>query len=773
MNSLTDLNNWSLVGGISFQDDRPPTLTFTDATVEDYSISVYEGQQFTMSSPIAVDRMYSQTTFPTLTVNTAAVTGSSVAWPVTTPAMYVSSNGSATTLHNIRSGGDWQLVQHPVVTLPAYTPGIYDFTSNFAYNNDANTKIWTHHVTVNSLRQLVAPSIGYYTMNLPSTIVGTPTVSNMGNTAFDEDLYALSISSNILSEFGSLSSTGIGNSIWSGSSLTVGGNIAAINSHLGNLVYTPAAGYSTSAYLQYSLINQTRRNFVTNQTQTLRESASLFLTIPGAYTYDKNVVEQVLNFPQVTNVDGNALGTYIVTVGPNANATSTITTLSSGAYTSNATTKILTLTGNKAAVNALMANVYIQPGNDTVSDISLNWSVTTPESMFTSKTQVLSVANTDTQLSNTTATRYFTSNTYDQLVFANTFMQILDTRSGNYQIKFTALGSCGKFGKVPSTAATFATLDAPVATWTSSLMNRAAMNAFLNNTSTTQSGGQYMRPYFFPTKDKVGAQTFQVDLYKDGGATPVKTAVINYTGTARSTPIAGVGLTAYSAPGTYTYNVTYEMLNYAPTNNLTAVLVAGGGSGGTYAGTPVAPGGGGGAGGVRTVAPFAVTTPTSYSIVIGGGGNRYSGTGYGDNTTGFAVTSIGGMRGYDGDGGIFHTGGNGGDSGAPTAHSGAAGVTQRGGGGGGAGANPILANGGDGLATTITGSTTYLGGGGGSFNGSGSSAGTGGIGGGAHWNTPALTLTAATTGGGGAGAIDGTHLASNGGNGLAYIKFGV
>jgi hypothetical protein len=251
--------------------------------------------------------------------------------------------------------------------------------------------------------------------------------------------------------------------------------------------------------------------------------------------------------------------------------------------------------------------------------------------------------------------------------------------------------------------------------------------------------------------------------------------------------------------GTYYYHTfsSSEILNVKqPLTNVDFLVVAGGGGGGGGSS-----GGGGGAGGFRTSAGTSgrgasaesklTLAPGSYPVVVGGGAAQASkGTDSSFNT----VVSLGG-----GGGGGGQTGGSGGgqsSGGGPAGnyvlglgttgqgYDGGAHVQTTyypGGGGGGAGANganatsaPASGNGGVGVASSITGVSTYYaggGGGGGQFSGT---AGTGGLGGG---GAGSITVNGSNggegTGGGGGGAgFDGTGRSGGyGGSGIVVIRY--
>ena len=215
--------------------------------------------------------------------------------------------------------------------------------------------------------------------------------------------------------------------------------------------------------------------------------------------------------------------------------------------------------------------------------------------------------------------------------------------------------------------------------------------------------------------------------------------------------------------------------------------VAGGGGGGYSRGA------GGGAGGFLTGAAI-LSAGSVYTATVGAGGSGSSGAG-GTATSGVnsslsgsgitTVTSVGGGKG--GDGGVAGTAGGSGGGGTGTSLAGGAGTSGQGfaggtggggvnvpaGGGGGASAVGVSpggstgGNGGDGLASTITGSSvTYAGGGGGGSNNN-NTAGTGGAGGGGNGGASSNadgSPGTANTGGGGGGGRNNT-IATNGGAG--------
>lgn len=282
-------------------------------------------------------------------------------------------------------------------------------------------------------------------------------------------------------------------------------------------------------------------------------------------------------------------------------------------------------------------------------------------------------------------------------------------------------------------------------------------------------------------------------------------------------------LTGYSSSETVNFSITATdaegeslersfFLNVLPEYQIDYLVIAGGGSGGNDHG------GGGGAGGYRTSygTSGANSTPESsittisgqniYTITVGSGGasapavrageapRGHNGT---DSSIGSLITSIGGGGAGGSNQSPYNSGLNGGSGGGSsgygdTPHPAGSGTANQGfdggigtnnspyqgGGGGGAGApgynsnyyfsstTGIYPDGGDGLASTITGTTvTRAGGGGGgiSYVGDGRFGDGGAGGGGRGANSVSAGVSGVTnTGSGGGGAVRYTNDAGGG-----------
>ena len=227
--------------------------------------------------------------------------------------------------------------------------------------------------------------------------------------------------------------------------------------------------------------------------------------------------------------------------------------------------------------------------------------------------------------------------------------------------------------------------------------------------------------------------------------------------------------------GTVTMGLNYSVFNPSiKTSAVNYLVVAGGGSGGL---------GGGGAGGLLQ-GLYPVTTGSSITVTVGAGGSSANGS---NSVFGNITTTGGGLSGGNpGNGGSGGSGGGTyfGTSNMPgqgvlgQGNAGAIGPSSGGGGGGGGGAGSAGiasyqinygGNGGQGVASAISGTVTAYAGGGGAYGSSG--GGPGGSGGGGNGPTAGGNGSAGTanTGGGGGGSTGGGAL--SGGSGIVIVSY--
>jgi hypothetical protein len=241
----------------------------------------------------------------------------------------------------------------------------------------------------------------------------------------------------------------------------------------------------------------------------------------------------------------------------------------------------------------------------------------------------------------------------------------------------------------------------------------------------------------------------------------------------------------------YWYHTFGASGEFTPKQSLSCdVLAIGGGGAGQGSGY-----GGGGAGGVIATNSAISLSVTNYSVTVGAGGAKSSGTTLdatsGVNTTFNGATANGGgvgnATGGSGGGGAsaFSTAGKAATQTSPSGYTGygnaggaGTGATFQGGGGGGSGAAGSTFNGGNGKDTwatwalaTSTGVNGFYAGGGAGNKGSSGAAGTAGSGGGGIY--PAGNGTA-NTGSGGCSGEDsgyGGGTSGNGGSGVVIIRY--
>lgn len=290
-----------------------------------------------------------------------------------------------------------------------------------------------------------------------------------------------------------------------------------------------------------------------------------------------------------------------------------------------------------------------------------------------------------------------------------------------------------------------------------------------------------------------------------GGGTPCKGSgnggsgivIVSYAGTQK---FGGGVVTSVGGNTIHTFTTSGSLTPISP---ITAsyLVVAGGAGGGS--GT----GGGGGAGGLLSGSGLTIDPYSTYLVTVGAGGTAGVATGgsggAGGNSSFLSITSTGGGYGGTGYGGGVDGGSGGsGGGGGPNNHVGGSGTSGQGygggtgsvgsggagsgvgynaGGGGGAGAvgsnatTSVPGNGGVGVASSISGTSTYYAGGGGGgrdyYRGitTGGTGGTGG--GGSATNTVGGSGTANTGGGGAGGANSPDQNGGAGGSGIVIISY--
>jgi len=368
----------------------------------------------------------------------------------------------------------------------------------------------------------------------------------------------------------------------------------------------------------------------------------------------------------------------------------------------------------------------------------------------------------------------------------------------------------------------------PILSSVSNIENGQAVNITLTGSnfgtgqgvvSFTPSGGSASTVNVTPTSDTSVTVAIPSAIYNQSVGTSIAITFQNAGGLTsaavnKTVQVAITGGTKVISGG-YTYHTFLSSGNFVlgEAKNIEYLIIAGGGSAGSYAG-------GGGAGGVLSGTKSSLSAGT-YGIVVGAGGaNPYGSShsgqqhvgGDGTNSTGLSETAIGGGGGGDGGtsgrvggsggGGTYASGAHGGAGTSGQGNAGGNSNTQRtdpyaSGGGGGKGSvggtaasDTNAGAGGDGTnsfsawatATSTGDGGLYAGGGGagvssGSGYNSGGVAGAAGTGGGGAGGVGGSGMTAGDTntgGGGGSGGYNGStnlYKPQNGGSGIVILRY--
>jgi hypothetical protein len=410
-----------------------------------------------------------------------------------------------------------------------------------------------------------------------------------------------------------------------------------------------------------------------------------------------------------------------------------------GTSSFNNSTKVLTLSGTRDAVNNLVDYISLTPATDYRQNFTLSYTVTTPRSSTATKTQQLLIGVADTDISNMNITRSYVANN-PNYIFSTLTPVIGDTdTSGSFTVSLSCSSSLGSFATNRNTAL-------PTTRNISFTGTKAACNAwfatviFYPNAGVTASGN------ITYTQSKNGTQ--QVSL------------AFTIIGSPGTYPDEGF-VAGPNTVGYYSWSPSFEQAYYV---GVIQILLVGAGGGGGF--------GGGGGGRYRLINNVQIFSGDLFrgNVGIGGEAAYFSAAAdaYQSATRG-GTTSIQTNRTSNN---ISYTaeGGYGGTKFASTAAAGGAGASVGGGtyaGGAGYAANYTQYGGGGGGGTNAIGDSytpgaTSNGGlapGGDGVRFEGLLYGEGGIG--AKYLPPTNSHTKGSTlgtaGGGGAGAIGGTY----------------
>lgn len=293
-----------------------------------------------------------------------------------------------------------------------------------------------------------------------------------------------------------------------------------------------ANAFSYTSNIQYpNTANTALTNVWSWTTNVTVTSSHAELSNPTNFTWDEDTTYTITGYPQITDAYSGSLP-YTMAITPNTTAAVLTMTTTGGTANSSfdGTSRILTLTGNKTAVNASLANVQVVPIPDFDQNFSFNYSLTNPVSnLNTQVTQLANIGVTNQEWSNSNVARAYYTN-LDNYLFANTVPQILETVSGaTYTVGLTLNSNIGII--------TTTTYASPTGWSTGNLTftttgNKATVNSAMGNIK------------FFPSGNITSNTTVGFSSARPGGPAFTDTFALNNFAPATN---------AYSLTATTTY----------------------------------------------------------------------------------------------------------------------------------------------------------------------------------------------------------------------------
>ena len=316
--------------------------------------------------------------------------------------------------------------------------------------------------------------------------------------------------------------------------------------------------FSYTSNIQYpNTANTALTNTWSWTTNVSVTSSHAELSNPTNFVWDEDTTYTITGYPQITDAYSGSLP-YTMAITPNTTAAVLTMTTTGGTANSSfdGTTRILTLTGNKTAVNASLANVQVVPIPDYDQNFSFNYSLTNPVSnLNTQVTQLANIGVTNQEWSNSNVARaYFTN--LDNYLFANTVPQILETVSGaTYTVGLTLNSNIGII--------TTNTYASPTGWNTGNLTfvttgNKATVNDTMGNIKFFPSGNITSNTTVAFSSARPGGPAFTDTFALNNFAPPTNAYSITATTTYAEDVAANVRSLITDTPGlNSTYTVTY------------------------------------------------------------------------------------------------------------------------------------------------------------------------------------------------------------------------
>lgn len=594
MNSIYDLNNRSRV--VEYSDDRATGVFFDRASAQNKTITVLEGQSFTVPEGIRITSVVNyesadvSVTFDFSDIDNLGDEEFSVTWGSTpvhltlddsTPGIYIWSG--------VRDYYDWSQLIDATVELPNDYNGSTEFTVRIDYLS-SYFKEYTVTVNVTNVAEWSTYDLDDFWFDTGvNSILTAPYLGDIGNPIAN---WTVTIYPNNYTYITLLATSGAGGtSTWDPSlkNLTLTGTNTQINSHLATLQLTTNGDVNTDFTLNY--LAEGVVNGETDLTsQAMRCTLTRYLgVVRGTVDYTEEATKSIANGPLITDVDYDGSGNYTLLVTPSNSAyVKTLSSAGTGGTTNfNGTTKILTLTGTRTQVNSHINAMSMLTASDVNSNFTLNYYVTTAQSgnLVGGKNQTVNGTNT-AEVSNISVDRSFINTQTSQVLFPTSIPQIVDTDTTSgitYTITFTVEDHFTFAGGSGS-------IQGGGTTWTYTGTKTQVNNQF-SQITITPFGGWFADSTISYTQIKLIDSTFfstqvstTINLLGPRVAfdpvTPVNQTISRSEGATFSVPIGtnivGVNNYAVTAP-TYTINLTNcpgATLTWATVSGVTTSIIS-------------------------------------------------------------------------------------------------------------------------------------------------------------------------------------------------------
>lgn len=637
MNSLEDLNNLSQTTTFTHEDDRDPQLVFDRENASNTTVTVNEGISHQVPVTIEVIEVINYDDMTSFyEIDISELTGAILTWP-TLPA-YMTATTPSTGVYRLtgfRTANDWNQVKRPLISLPNALSGEFDYTVDIGYivDGETTTKSFTVGLTVNDLDLWTSTSDFFWNISTAQIITGTPTVVDDG---ISTPTYTITITPSSGTSINSMSSTGIGGSsnFNSGSKVfSIAGTQEQVNSHLENITLTSNATEENFTFTYVILTSLGETDTVT-QAMKCQQIRYLGVITTPTVQYDEDTSGSVSGGPQITDIDTDGSGTYVLNI--TGVGVKTLSATGSGGGTSfNAGTRTLSIFGTRTEVNSYIDNITLFPKADFASNFTLTYSLTTPTAATQSKSQLMQIDALDPEVNGIDGvSRYFAKNTAT-FIFGNT--TYIDTSSNTQTLSQTAPQIIDLDPEPATYSVTLACNTAVFSTDGKSESTSVTITGTKSQVNTQIAGVR-----FYAQKNTLANNTITWTQLKNGSSHYSNSFVVEGIDTGGTTFATDFVITS-------TQNWVPDIDSRRYSTNADIMIMGGGGAGAYKAG--------GGGGGVRLLTNSTAVSSAFYStypITIGAGGTPVFGrdldaaaasTKRGGSTTAFGFTATGGEGG--------------------------------------------------------------------------------------------------------------------------------